>query len=128
MGFIFARRLRATEENDLFCKINVDIVRCCDSLISVSRANVTNQPTNTMLKGNKFADKIKNSTLADATAWYESTEKTIFCMEFLDAFSVNEIEGFWQDELEDHFESFIVGAIKTILAQKPNQSPQSLMG
>ena len=69
-----------------------------------------------MLQGNKFANKMKNATLADATAWYESSEKTIFCVEFLDAFSVKQIEGFWQDELEDHFESLLSGAIKTILA------------
>jgi len=69
-----------------------------------------------MIKGNKFANKIQAATLSDAIAWYESSEKTIFCVEFLDAFSVNQIDGFWQDELESHFENLIVQAIKPQIA------------
>ena len=82
----------------------------------LATADTTNQPTTIMLQGNKFADKMKNSTLADAIAWYESPEKTIFCVDFLDAFSAKQIDGFWQEELESHFEDLIVGAIKTELA------------
>lgn len=69
-----------------------------------------------MLQGNKFADKVQNAKLADAIKWYESSEKTIFCVEFLDAFSVNQIDSFWQDELESQFEKLIEESIKTEIA------------
>ena len=59
------------------------------------------------LLGNKFADKVQSATLADAQAWASSTEKTMFCLEYLEAFSVNEIASFWQDELEETFEQLL---------------------
>jgi len=61
----------------------------------------------TKLLGNKFADKVQSATLTDAQAWAKSNEKTMFCLEYLEAFSVNEIDYFWQDELEDRFEEIL---------------------
>jgi len=59
------------------------------------------------LLGNIFADKVESATLADAQAWASSNEKTMFCLEYLGASSVNEIDYFWQDELEDKFEQLL---------------------
>jgi len=61
----------------------------------------------TKLLGNKFADKVQSATLKDAQAWAKSNEKTMFCLEYLEAFSVKEIDYFWQDELEDRFEEIL---------------------
>jgi hypothetical protein len=69
-----------------------------------------------MIQGNKFANKVQSATLAHAIAWYESPEKTIFCIEYLDAYSVNQIASFWQDELESRFEELIVEAITPEIA------------
>lgn len=59
------------------------------------------------LLGNKFADKVRSATLADAQAWASSNEKTMFCLEYLEAFSLNEIDFFWQGELEEKFEHLL---------------------
>ena len=67
----------------------------------------TNRPNQMKLLGNKFADKVQSATLADAIAWRNSDEKTIFAVEFLEAHSVNQIADFWQDELEDRFEQLL---------------------
>jgi hypothetical protein len=66
-----------------------------------------NRPKQMKLLGNKFADKVQSATLADAIAWRNSDEKTIFAVEFLEARSVNQIADFWQDELEDRFEQLL---------------------
>lgn len=57
--------------------------------------------------GNKFAAKVESANLLDAKAWAASEEKAIFCVEFLEAFSVNQIDSFWQEELEDRFEALL---------------------
>lgn len=62
------------------------------------------------LLGNKFAARVQAARLPDALAWSASEEKTIFCVEFLEALSVNQIDSFWQEELEDRFEALLEAA------------------
>ena len=74
--------------------------------LRVSPVSDQHEP-NTTMNGNKFADKVQSATLEDAIKWEATEEKTMFCVEFLEAASVNQIDSFWQEELEDKFESLL---------------------
>jgi len=60
-----------------------------------------------MKTAQKFTAKIESATLADAQAWNQSSEQAMFCVEFLEAYSINQING-WEDQLERKFESLLV--------------------
>jgi hypothetical protein len=77
---------------------------------SFSRQRETNPaPTENIMTAlaTRFTAKINSATLADAKEWNETSEKTVFCIDFLDAFSVTQIDTFWQDALEDRFEALL---------------------
>jgi len=87
---------------------NVDRIKSIG--YSFSRQRETNPaPTENIMTAlaTRFTAKINSATLADAKEWNETSEKTIFCIDFLDAFSVNQIDTFWQDALEDRFEALL---------------------
>ena len=54
----------------------------------------------------KHAAKIEAATLADAQEWNASNEKIIWCVEFLEAFSVDHVDAAI-DALESKFETLL---------------------
>jgi hypothetical protein len=56
---------------------------------------------------NKIITKIENATIEDAQKLYEATEKTMWCIEYLEAFSLDRVM-FYVDRLEQRFEELLL--------------------